>query len=360
MHVGLVMECDYRQGRTQEEAFDEALTIADTADELGLDGVWLAERHFAAPRQPGDPGGAGIPSVVSVPLVMASAIAGSTKNVRIGTGVSVLPLCHPVRLAEEAATVDQVSHGRLEFGVGRSGFPRSYEGYGIPYSESRERFQESLEVILKAWTNEKFSHEGKYYSFDELCVLPKPFQRPTPPLHIAATTMDTFPIVGEMGFSVVTGLRGFDVPQVSHHLKLYREAREASGYDKKGNVYLRIPIYVAETDDLGQEEPRESTFRSYRRLADNFARSASAAGTSATEERTERAQRLSEVTYEELLEDRLAYGSPDTVVKKLKHIAQEFDLDGIIMEPNVGGGLPFDRMINSIRLYAQEVAPRLR
>ena len=66
------------------------------------------------------------------------------------------------------------------------------------------------------------------------------------------------------------------------------------------------------------------------------------------------------MTYEELLEDRLAYGSPDTVVKKLKHIAQEFDLDGIIMEPNVGGGLPFDRMINSIRLYAQEVAPRLR
>ena len=360
MHVGLVMECDYRQGRTQEEAFDEALTIADTADELGLDGVWLAERHFAAPRQPGDPGGAGIPSVVSVPLVMASAIAGRTKNVRIGTGVSVLPLCHPVRLAEEAATVDQVSHGRLEFGVGRSGFPRSYEGYGIPYSESRERFQESLEVILKAWTNEKFSHEGKYYSFDELCVLPKPFQPPTPPIHIPATTMDTFPIVGEMGFSVVTGLRGFDVPQVSHHLKLYREAREASGYDKKGNVYLRIPIYVAETDDLGQEEPRESTFRSYRRLADNFARSASAAGTSATEERTQRAKRLSEVTYDELLEDRLAYGSPDTVGKKLKHIAQEFDLDGIIMEPNVGGGLPFDRMINSIRLYAQEVAPRLR
>ena len=360
MHVGLVMECDYRQGRTQEEAFDEALMIADTADELGLDGVWLAERHFAAPRQPGDPGGAGIPSVVSVPLVMASAIAGRTKNVRIGTGVSVLPLCHPVRLAEEAATVDQVSHGRLEFGVGRSGFPRSYEGYGIPYEESRERFQESLEVILKAWTNEKFSHEGKYYSFNELCVLPKPFQRPYPPVHIAATTMDTFPIVGEMGFSVVTGLRGFDVPQVSHHLKLYREARESSGHDKNGNVYLRIPIYVAETDELGQGEPKESTFRSYRRLADNFARSASAAGTSATEERTERAQRLSEVTYEELLEDRLAYGSPDTVVKKLKHLANEFDLDGIIMEPNVGGGVPFDRMLNSIRLYAQEVAPKLR
>ena len=360
MHVGLVMECDYRPGRTQEEAFEEAFSIAEMADELGLDGVWLAERHFAAPRRPGDPGGAGIPSVVSVPLVMASAIAGRTKRIRIATGVSVLPLCHPVRLAEEAATVDQVSRGRLDFGVGRSGFPRSYEGYGIPYAESRERFQESLEVILKAWTEESFSHEGKYFSFNDLCVVPKPFQKPHPPIRVAATTMDTFPVVGKMGYPLVTGLRGFDVPQVAGHLALYREAREEAGLDRKGDVYLRIPIYVAETDELGQNEPQESTFNSYRRLAETFARSASAAGTTASEQRNERAERLREVTYEELLEDRLAYGSPDTVVGKLKHLVEEFQLDGVIMEPNVGGGVSADRMLNSIRLYAEEVAPRLR
>ena len=129
MHVGLVMECDYREGLTPEEAFEEAFDQAEVADTCGLDGVWLAERHFAAPRSPTDPMGAGIPSIVSVPLVMASAIAARTKRVRIGTGVSVLPLCHPIRLAEEAATVDQVSQGRLDFGVGRSGVPRVYEGF---------------------------------------------------------------------------------------------------------------------------------------------------------------------------------------------------------------------------------------
>ena len=193
MHVGLVMECDYRMGVTQEEAFDEAFAMADVADEFGLDGVWLAERHFAAPRRPGDPMGAGIPSVVSVPLVMASAIAGRTKQVRIGTGVSVLPLCHPVRLAEEAATVDQVSRGRLEFGVGRSGFPRSYDGYGIPYAESRARFAENLDIILRAWSEERFSYEGEFYQINDLCVLPKPYQQPHPPIRIAATTRDTFP-----------------------------------------------------------------------------------------------------------------------------------------------------------------------
>src|SRR5437773_3066483 len=166
MYAGLVMECDYREGRTQEEAFAEAFSIAEIAEDYGIAGVWLAERHFAGPRRPTDPMGAGIPSIASVPLVLASAIAARTTRLRIGTGVSVLPLCHPIRIAEEAATVDQVSRGRLDFGVGRSGFARAYAGYGIPYNESRERFQESLDVILKAWTQDGFSHTGKYFTFN--------------------------------------------------------------------------------------------------------------------------------------------------------------------------------------------------
>ncbi|MYC30777.1 MAG: LLM class flavin-dependent oxidoreductase [Chloroflexi bacterium] len=360
MHVGLVMECDYRMGVTQEEAFEEAFAMADTADEFGLDGVWLAERHFAAPRRPGDPMGAGIPSVVSVPLVMASAIAGRTKQVRIGTGVSVLPLCHPVRLAEEAATVDQVSHGRLEFGVGRSGFPRSYDGYGIPYAESRARFQETLDVILKAWAEERFSHEGEFFNFNELCVLPKPFQRPHPPIRIAATTRDTFPSVGASGHNVISGLRGFDVNEVAEHMEMYHQAREESGHEGPGEVFLRVPIYVAETDDEGISDPEESTMRSYRRLGGLFGTSAGAAGTTMSEERRERAERLANVTYEDLLKDRLAYGSPDTVVEKLVQLRDRVGLDGIIMEPNVGGGLTVEQVLNSVRLYAQEVAPRLR
>jgi len=212
MHVGLVMECDYREGRTQEEAFAEAMSIAEIAETQGLDGVWLAERHFAMHRRPTDPMGAGIPSIASVPLVLAAAIAARTTRVRIGTGVSVLPLCHPIRTAEEAATVDQISQGRLDFGVGRSGFPRAYSGYGVRYDESRDRFQESLDVILKAWTQEGFSHTGKYFTFDNLTVVPRPYQKPHPPIWVAATTHDTFPLVGRMGFSLVTGLRGFDVP----------------------------------------------------------------------------------------------------------------------------------------------------
>ncbi|MBM3224938.1 MAG: LLM class flavin-dependent oxidoreductase [Candidatus Tectomicrobia bacterium] len=256
MHVALVMECDYRQGRTQEEAFSEAFTIAEAAENCGLDGVWLAERHFATHRRPTDPMGAGIPSVVSVPLVWASAIAARSERLRIGTGVSVLPLCHPIRLAEEAATVDQISRGRLDFGVGRSGFARAYEGYGIPYGESRERFQEALDVILKAWTDDRLTYEGKYFRCENLCVMPRPYQQPHPPIRVAATTPDTFPMIGRMGYPLVTGLRGFDIPEVAQNLKRYREAWHAAGHAGNGNVYIRIPVYVAATDVQGQRSPR--------------------------------------------------------------------------------------------------------
>src|SRR5262245_10184693 len=360
MYMGLVMECDYREGRTQEEAFAEALTVADIAEASGIDGVWLAERHFAAPRRPTDPMGAGIPSIASVPLVLAAAIAGRTKRLRVATGVSVLPLVHPIRTAEEAATVDQVSRGRLDFGVGRSGFPRAYAGYGIPYAESRERFHEALEVIVKAWTEERFSHAGKYFTCKDLSVVPRPFQKPHPPIWVAATTQDTFPMVGALGFSLVTGLRGFDVPQIARQIRTYRAARSEAGHAGRGSVVLRIPVYVAETADRAHSEPEESTVRSYRRLADNFRASVGEAGTTTAEERAERATGLSQVTYDELLRDRLAYGTPDMVVDRLTELRDELGLSGVVIEPNVGGRIPLEQVLRSVRLFADEVAPRLR
>jgi alkanesulfonate monooxygenase SsuD/methylene tetrahydromethanopterin reductase-like flavin-dependent oxidoreductase (luciferase family) len=360
MYAGVVMECDYREGRTQEEAFTEAFAVADLAEASGIDGVWLAERHFAAPGRPTDPMGGGIPSIASVPLVLAAAIAGRTRRLRIATGVSVLPLLHPVRTAEEAATVDQVSRGRLDFGVGRSGFPRAYAGYGIPYAESRERFLESLDVILKAWTEERFSHAGKYFTCKDLSVVPRPFQKPHPPIWVAATTRDTFPMVGRMGFSLVTGLRGFDVPEIGRQIGEYRAARDEAGHAGPGSVFLRIPVYVAESVDRARSEPEESTVRSYRRLADNFASSVGEAGTTAGEDRVKRAEGLAQVTYDELLRDRLAYGTPDMVVERLRALRDELGLSGVVVEPNVGGRIPLEQVFRSLRLLAEEVVPRLR
>jgi alkanesulfonate monooxygenase SsuD/methylene tetrahydromethanopterin reductase-like flavin-dependent oxidoreductase (luciferase family) len=354
------MECDYRESATQEEAFDEAFTLMELAETHGLDGIWLAERHFAAPRRPLDAFGAGIPSIVSTPLIMASAIAARTSRLRIGMAVNVLPLCHPIRMAEEAATVDHISKGRLDFGVGRSGFPRAYEGYNIPYGESRGRFQESLDIILKAWTKERFSYKGEYFTFNDVCVVPKPYQKPHPPIRIAATTRETFPQVGHLGYPIFVGLRGFDVSEVGRQLNAYRKAWQEAGHQGQGDVYLRIPAYVAETAERARAEPKESTMRSYRRLSENFARSAGTAGTTASEERAERAERLARVSYDDLLRDRLAYGTPKMVAERLEQLQNELGLSGVVIEPNVGGHIPKERVFNSIRLFAQEVAPMLR
>ena len=358
-HVGLVMECDYREGRTQDEAFAEAFEMARLADETGIDGVWLAERHFAAPRTPTDPGGAGIPSVSSVPLLMAGIIAARTERVRVGTGVSVLPLAHPIRLAEEAATVDNISQGRLDFGIGRSSFPRSYHGYDVPYDESRERFSEALEIILKAWNNYRFDHHGHYYNMDDVVVTPRPYQQPHPPIRIAANSIDTFGIVGQLGFPLVTGVRGQGLKQVADNLDLYRAAVKENGHDVD-DVYVRMPIYVAESMEQVRADTEESTMRAFRRTADTYIRTVEAEGENASAERRQRAEQLLNTTYDDLLVDRVAYGSPDEVAERLTEIRDQLGLTGVIMEPNLGGTVPAERVQNSVKLYAEEVAPALR
>ena len=360
MHVGLVMECDYRYGETEQSAFDEAFAMAEAAERGGLDGVWLAERHFAAPRSPLDTGGAGIPSVVSAPLIISSAILARYERLRVGVAVNVLPLAHPVRVAEEVATIDHISRGRVEFGVGRSGFARAYEGYGISYAESRERFQESLEVILAAWTNERFSYEGKHYQFNDVCVIPKPFQKPHPPLRIAATTKETFPQVGRAGIPVFVGLRGMDRPTLAESLDNYRAAWKNAGHEAEPSVFLRLPVYIGETDEQAFDDAEESTMRAYRRLAQSFLSSATVAGATPDEERVERGQQLSAITYEDLLRDRLAYGNPETVTRLLRDIIDEQGLDGVVAEVNVGGGISKDKVLASVNRFATEVSPNLR
>src|SRR5271167_337288 len=146
MEFGMFHEFPSLPGRSDSEAFDEAMEQVDAAERWGLDVIWLSELHFDPQR-----------SVLSAPLSIASAIAARTRRIKIGTAVQVLPLCHPLRLAEEAATVDQISKGRLILGVGRSGFPRVYQAYGVNYGESRERFAEVLEILERAWTEDAFS-----------------------------------------------------------------------------------------------------------------------------------------------------------------------------------------------------------
>src|SRR5258708_30569976 len=136
MEFGVVHDYPALVGRPDYAAFEEAVDIVDGAERWGLDVMWLAELHFDPPR-----------SVLSAPMCIASAIAARTKRIKIGVAVQVLPLGNPLRIAEEAATVDHISHGRLIFGAGRSRAAKAYEAYNIPYAERTQRFNETLDIV---------------------------------------------------------------------------------------------------------------------------------------------------------------------------------------------------------------------
>lgn len=280
MNFGLFTMFEIREGASQAETFDDWFEIVEFADDLGLDSLWLGESHFRANR-----------AVISSPLTVASAVAARTTAIRIGLAVQVLPLANPVRIAEEAAIVDHISKGRLDFGVGRSSFIDAYQGFNIDYDESRARFSESLEIILKAWGDGPFSHRGEFYSFRDVNVVPKPYQRPYPPIRIAVQSVDTFRLVGNMGYPIFIRLQ-MPVPQVRELLQTYRDASSAAGYGAASDVNLLIPVYVAETQERAISEPQASAMRQRRNVLDLL-------GTASTKENYERLKRVAEASYDE-------------------------------------------------------------
>jgi len=335
--------------QTEADAFAQAFAQVDAAERWGLDVIWLAELHFLPER-----------SVLSAPLLIAAAIAARTQQIKLGIAVQVLPLCHPLRLAEEVATLDHVSQGRLIFGVGRSGFARTYEAYGVPYAESRERFGEVLEVLKRSWADGRFSFEGQFYKYSNVALVPKPLQRPHPQLRIAATSADTFPAIGAMGLPIFVAVRLGTLEELGPDIKAYREAYRAAGHPGEGQVFLRVPIYVGETEASARAEPEQSIMQFYRALARQVQDSATRPGARAVERRAERGQALGAVTYEEALREKVIICTPDSVAARLKELTHTIGLNGVLAELNCGGMLPDEKVMRSLRLMCGEVAPRFR
>src|SRR5262249_12925739 len=172
--------------------------------------------------------------------------------------VRLRPWGHRLRLAEEVATLDHISEGRIIFGVGRSGFARTYEAYGVPYAESRERFAEVLEILKRAWSNERFSFEGKFHRFHNITLVPKPLQKPYPRMRIAATSADTFPAIGAMGLPIFVAVRLGTIEELGPNIAAYRAAYRSAGHAGEGEVFLRVPVYVADTQAAARADPEQS------------------------------------------------------------------------------------------------------
>jgi len=327
--------------QSDSDAFAQGLAQVEDAERWGLDAIWLAEIHQQANR-----------SVLSAPMTVASAIAARTSRIKIGTAVQVLPLCHPLRLAEESATVDQISRGRLLLGVGRSGNPRAYAAYGVPYSESRERFYETLDILKLAWTQPSFSYEGKFHSFNEARAVPRPYQQPHPPIRIAGASEDTFPVLGKLGYPLFVAVRSGSLAGLAPDLKAYREAYKAAGHPGKGDVHLRLTLHVAETDALAREQAQPSIMLGYQKLITQLEGSPN-------KRRRAELEDVRNITYADVLRDKVVVGSPLYVAGRLRQLQEGLGIDGILAELNFGGTVRSEWMMRSLRLLGEEVRPRL-
>jgi alkanesulfonate monooxygenase SsuD/methylene tetrahydromethanopterin reductase-like flavin-dependent oxidoreductase (luciferase family) len=346
-HIGLFLE-ELREGATDGAFFKEFLDTVDAAEAWGLDGVWLGEIHFLPSR-----------SILSSPLVLAGAVASRTRRMCIGTAVHVIPLRNPLGVAEDVATLDHVSGGRFEFGIGRSGSPRSYNILGIPYAESQGRLMESLAVMREAWKGERFSFHGEYYHVDDAIVAPRPLQQPHPPVRIAALNPASFTRAAELGLHIFVGLRGTDISVLRGYIEGYQATWRAKGHRGEGSVYLRIPLYAAATDAAAVEESRESVVFYFRRQSE-MARQGTGSGTTTTGQLLAQAHELAVISHEHILRERVAIGSPQSLIARLRELREQLHLDGLIVEPNPGGMIPLGPMMTSLELLAREVAPALR
>jgi alkanesulfonate monooxygenase SsuD/methylene tetrahydromethanopterin reductase-like flavin-dependent oxidoreductase (luciferase family) len=327
---------------SQTEAFAESFQQVEAAEQLGMDAVWLAEHHFSPER-----------SVLASPLVIASAIAARTTSIRIGQAVQVLPLSNPLRLAEDAATVDHISTGRFEFGVGRSGLTRYYQGYNVPYAESRDRFLEVLEIITKAWRQEQFSHAGQFFTFQNVTVVPKPYQQPHPPIRVALASAETFALVGRLGHAIFISANTPTL-QLQERLAAYRQARHEAGHAGPADIALRIPAYVAETAVRARSEPEASAMHAIRYAAQELI------NTAGSVEVAERFRHMASTPYDDVLKQRLLFGTPDAVVDRLQEYQDTLGITGVVLEMNYGGRIPYDCVLQSMRLLTAKVLPKFK
>ena len=346
MELGLFLEFPVREGSTENEAFKESFSLVEQAEDLGVHSVWMAEYHFNPGR------------VLASPITILSAIAARTQNIRIGTAVLLLPLASPIRVAEEIATLDQISDGRVEFGVGRGTFPNVHEGFGVPFEESRGRFEEGMEIILKAWTTDTFSFEGEHFTLPEMSVNPKPYQQPYPPIRVGVTSAESFPILGRMGYNIlINPSRVFTLPELKPSIQAYREAWKAAGHEGEGKVGLRIPIYLSHDARKAHEEPKDSALFSMGRLSERVGSYAGRVGTLG--DWGAQAQRVRDMTYDDWVRDKVAYGTPEAVIEKLSSLGEQLGLDQVMFEINFGNLIPLENQANSLRLMMEEVAPNL-
>jgi alkanesulfonate monooxygenase SsuD/methylene tetrahydromethanopterin reductase-like flavin-dependent oxidoreductase (luciferase family) len=326
---------------TEAQRFHDIIAQIELGDQLGYDTVWLGELHFSRTF-----------SILADPLMVLAAAAQRTKRIRLGTAVTLLPLHNPVKLAEEAAIADILSNGRIEFGVGRGTAPVHYAGYDIPMEQSRERFDEALDYILAAWTNEKFSHSGKYFHAENLALVPRPVQKPHPPVRIAANSPDTFPFAARRKFPI------FATPLINPPDKL-KEGLAVYRGTYRGDCALAFPVHIADSRAQARAECEAGLLRFLREAGERL-RPLGQGDIKSFEAFRQVVARIESVTFDDMDRDMGVFGDAQYSIDRVHQLQDEYGVDEFICYFNQGGLMEHAMVMQSMTRFAKEVMPHFR
>lgn len=303
-------------GLEDSQGYDSFIEYVVEADRLGFTQLFMVEHHFTGQGQ------------VSASMTVLAYLAARTRKIRLGTAVVVLPWHNPVLIAEQVATLDLLTGGRVDFGVGKGYRKTEFDGFCIPMAEATERFDEAMEIIRKAWTAEgRFSHHGKRWHYENIVVEPEPLQRPHPPLWLAAGSHDSIRRAAREGYNLLLDQLA-QVDQIVQRIAIFREECERAGrsYDP-AMVATARPLQM-----IHHEGERAQAYETRKRVLATI-------GDLARDKLPDR------------IEDDTAplLGTPEEVIARLKELEAGGATNILLVDPNAS--------VANLRAFAREVMP---
>ena len=308
------------------QGFRDYIDFNVEAEALGFHSSFSVEHHFTGWNQ------------VSATLMLLMALAMRTKTLRLGTAVMVLPWHNPVLLAEQAATLDLVSGGRFDFGIGKGYRHSEFKGFAIAPEEAEARFEEAIEIITRSWTTRtRFSYHGRFWNFDDIVVEPPPAQSPHPPFWVAAGNPHSIERAAERGFNLI--LDQYASPAtLGERIAIFKGAREAKGLKfNPMQVTVARQLYVAK--DQADKEAALIKQAEYTQRTINVSRAPDAKIGSHV---------LAYADKKGATEENALFGTPDEIASMLEAV-QKAGVEYILL--TISGGK------DQLRRFAREIMP---
>jgi len=346
----LFTEIQCPPGSAPAARLEEFMEHAELADRLGFHTYWIAEIH-CQPKF----------SLLSAPYVVLGAAAQRTKRLRLGVAVNTLPVHHPVQLAEEAATLDLVSHGRMDFAAG-GGHPhsRAYECFGADHKSTHDVMAESLEIIRKAWSEPTLTFDGKFFKIPEVIVNPKPVQKPLPPFYMATSSLDGVEVGARLGINMFLPIHTRTPEQISEYAQGYWEGLKQHGHEPKSReLGLLIPMHVAQTTAEAKSRAESGIMSYFKTISDMRL--------DYTDWLTRRGVELptrlrtaagAQVAFETVCEKHAVIGDADLVANKIKKLASQTGATHVLSWFNIGT-VPHALVNESMERFTKDVMPKL-